>query len=99
MNEELKLIIEMLSGLGSGATQAFIWFLCYKLLEIVFVFIGLLSIIFLVESVIFKTFGMGNLGIEIRTLLDIGAPGALTEREQKEIITKIKNLLKNEHTK
>lgn len=83
--EQLKLVIEMISGLGAGTKEAFIiWVVAHEILPTVLTFVGLMVLLFIA----FKLLGRLLLicrSIEflkrMRDQLDIGSHGCFLESE------------------
>ena len=93
--EQLKLIMETLTTMGEAGKDAFIWWLVLdKLIPVIawlLVFSGFLLLVFYITRVlsVFERFK------ELRDVLDIGSPGAMTTYEAEHTIRKALSLARD----
>ena len=98
MNEELKMIIEMLTSAGEGVMYGFFVYLSYKIVCLCICFSGVLLIITKAAKVLLDAIHNCSSDSKmlrvIRDALDIGSPGALVDGERREMRIEIPNILK-----
>ena len=94
--EELKLIIEMINGLGEATMWGFLGFLGYKIVYLLIYIAGWLVGIWFVGKILTSIVQANTFGKEIRDMLGVGSAGALTDNECRGIIQRVQQLLLKE---
>jgi len=98
MNEELKMIIEMLTSAGEGVMYGFFVYLSYKIVCLCICFSGVLLIITkgvkVLLDAIYNYSKDGKMLRDIRDGLNIGSQGTLINSERRRMRIELPNILK-----
>ena len=93
MNEELKMILDAMQGLGNTALTGVAWYFVFRIIQLMLCWGGAFAIVVFICKTTVNAISVSH-GMEtIRDMLGVGCGGYVTSSEKDEVIRKVGKLI------